>query len=576
MAITPFGAVVLLLHCDDAEGSKTLQDKTSYALNAACYGAAGPSKAQSKFGGVAAKTGSGAGNYFAVGTNQLLDFSSGDFTIEAFVCPVSQGADGGAIVGRWDGTHNDFLLARNADGALQMFVNGTLLFATAAGDLPFNAFAHVALTRYNGVMTIWVNGADKGHADLAGAISFTRGVPLYFGQASQAGETWLEAYYDEIRVTTGLAQYTDAFAPPAAPFGLDSDADPYFNNVSLLLHCDGIDGGKDVIDSSSNHLPVTVNGNAVLRAEGSLYGSASLLFDGNDSYLTVPNSEGFSFGSGDFTLELSVKWSTVRSTGFIQQSEATGGYILKWTFGWYSGRLTLSGHNPASTVMTWIAVDWTPAADTQYHIACVKHGTSFSMYVNGQQIGATAASSTPMPTVNSPLYIGRFYDTPLWPDMGNMAGRFDEIRITKGVAREVLAYAPPASTFPDKAGGTATVKPRVTRLVPSTFTVFTSPRPLAVPSAQVGRATLRVHDYVNGGFGRISGTVTVNGAPSSRKLRLFVARSGVLIAQTWSALDGAYSFKGIAPDREYFVVGHDYMRIYNAEVQDMLTPEVAA
>lgn len=576
MAITPFGAVVLLLHCDDAANSATLADATRYAQPAQCYGTCAPSTVQSMFGGSSAKTGNANGNCFAVGTNQNMDFGAADFTIETFLYPVSQGADGGAVVGRWNGANNDFLLLRDSDGALRVFINGAQLFATSAGALPFNAFSHVALTRYNGVITAWVNGVDKGHADFASAINFTRGLPLYFGQASQAGgDAWLEAYYDEIRVSNGLAQYTSAFTPPAAPFGVGDDADPFFNNVSLLLHFDGDNGSQAVIDSSINGLTVAVQGNAVLSTDGKLYGSASLLLDGNNSFLTIPNSDGFSFGTGDCTLELSVKWSRVHHTCFMQQSEATGGYILKWTFGWYSGRLTLSGHNPATSVVTWIAADWAPAANTQYHIACVKRGTSFSMYVDGQQIGA-AVSGIPMPAVSSPLYIGRFYDSPLSPDAGNMDGRFDEIRITKGVAREVATYAPPIGAFPNKAGGTVTVKPRITRLLQSALNAYTHRRPLASAGARPGSATLRVHDHVNGGKGSISGTVTVNGTPSRRQLRLFVARSGMIIAQTWSTQDGAYSFKGIAPDREYFVVGHDYMRIYNAEVQDMLTPEVAA
>src|SRR5581483_399514 len=98
-----------LLHCDDAAGSTVLADSSKYAQLAKCYGTCALSTVQSMFGGSSVKTGSANGSFFAVGTNQTMDFGVADFTVESFVYPVSQGADGGAVFGRWDGTNNDFL-----------------------------------------------------------------------------------------------------------------------------------------------------------------------------------------------------------------------------------------------------------------------------------------------------------------------------------------------------------------------------------------------------------------------------------------------------------------------------------
>lgn len=75
-----------------------------------------------------------------------------------------------------------------------------------------------------------------------------------------------------------------------------------------------------------------------------------------------------------------------------------------------------------------------------------------------------------------------------------------------------------------------------------------------------------------GGAGTIQGTVTIENIPGARQVRLFDKRSGLVVAETWSSPTGHYEFNNVATDREYFVVAHDHLRVYNAVVQDMLTP----
>lgn len=74
------------------------------------------------------------------------------------------------------------------------------------------------------------------------------------------------------------------------------------------------------------------------------------------------------------------------------------------------------------------------------------------------------------------------------------------------------------------------------------------------------------------GSGTISGIVTIENIPGSRKVRLYRKHDGMLLRETWSAPNGAYSFPRIDPNWEYFVVAHDHLRVYNGVIQDMLTP----
>jgi hypothetical protein len=75
------------------------------------------------------------------------------------------------------------------------------------------------------------------------------------------------------------------------------------------------------------------------------------------------------------------------------------------------------------------------------------------------------------------------------------------------------------------------------------------------------------------GDGRVEGSVSIEGEPASRKVRLFDGLTGLLIDETWSAQNGQYRFDFIDPSREYFVLAHDYGRQFNAVIADWVTPE---
>ena len=74
----------------------------------------------------------------------------------------------------------------------------------------------------------------------------------------------------------------------------------------------------------------------------------------------------------------------------------------------------------------------------------------------------------------------------------------------------------------------------------------------------------------NGGATSISGVVTIENVPAARRVRLYDRHSGLLVAETFSTSNGAYTFNNLNSDREYFAVAHDHLRVYNAVIQDML------
>jgi hypothetical protein len=83
--------------------------------------------------------------------------------------------------------------------------------------------------------------------------------------------------------------------------------------------------------------------------------------------------------------------------------------------------------------------------------------------------------------------------------------------------------------------------------------------------------TIRLSDRQDGGNYQIVSTVEIDSSPDipvHRKVRLFCARSGRLVRETWSdAATGAYEFRHIRRG-PWVIVAHDYTGTYNAVIAD--------
>jgi len=124
--------------------------------------------------------------------------------------------------------------------------------------------------------------------------------------------TLLEIVATVILVTSdtfkGTSLYTTTFTPPTEPLSPVA-------NTSLLTCQD-----NRLIDDSINNLTITKNGDVAVRAFAPFVGvtslptSYSVYFDGTGDYLTVPNTSGLQMGSGDFTIEFWINYSSI--TGY--------------------------------------------------------------------------------------------------------------------------------------------------------------------------------------------------------------------------------------------------------------------
>jgi hypothetical protein len=96
--------------------------------------------------------------------------------------------------------------------------------------------------------------------------------------------------------------------PPTVP-------DPYWDDVVLLLHGDGSNGGPIIDESPSAHT-MTVTGTAAINTTHALFGPSSIYFDGTTGYLSAGTSSDWQLGGTDFTIEFALGYYTWSGVAF--------------------------------------------------------------------------------------------------------------------------------------------------------------------------------------------------------------------------------------------------------------------
>lgn len=220
-------------------------------------------------------------------------------------------------------------------------------------------------------------------------------------------------------------------------FAVSGGSDPNFANVSALLHMQGANNGTTFTDSSSNALSVTANGNTKTTTATFKWGNSCGAFDGSGDYLTIAASSVMDFGTGDYTIEMWVKWSSVSGAQtLIDFGNGAATYLRidngNTLYVYDSGAFVIN----AATITTLSAGQW-------YHIAMVRSGTTRTVYVDGSSIGSgTRSGSAGSSSITTK--VGSRYDSAL-----SFNGYMQDLRITKGVARYTSTFTPPSAQFPD-------------------------------------------------------------------------------------------------------------------------------
>jgi hypothetical protein len=198
------------------------------------------------------------------------------------------------------------------------------------------------------------------------------------------------------------------------------------------------------IDSAAQN-DLTLFGTAKTSTTQSKFGGASLLLDGNSDYANFPEAGANDIdGAGDWTVEFF--WRFNNNTSPIYQMLLTKGFGLQiYTI---NGALAiaLSASNNSTYFITTTG-GTTLSNDTWYHVALVKNGTSYKVYLDGtDETNLGGTSSSTLGTGGGSWHLGSLEGAELsYPANGYM----DEVRISR-LARYTANFTPPTEPFADK------------------------------------------------------------------------------------------------------------------------------
>ena len=292
-----FPKVKLLLPFDGSNGATSTTDSSNVNASITFQGSATIATAQSKFGGSSLHVTNANPDSIAaqiVGTSLNL---TADFTIEWWIRRVQVSVSDEMIFGPIYGASSSTSPNLKMGLLCGYFYNSTsstkigLYAASGSGswdissgnlicDLPtVGAWEHHALVRSGSDWSYYVDGSRTYNSSLGSSTLYSQSTPSYImlGKSSQANAS-PEAYYDDFRVTQGVARYSGAsFTPPSTAhltsagdgnkqIVVNSDADGVaigtggINQSRIAkawVHFDGTEAAANMIGASYNVSSIT-------------------------------------------------------------------------------------------------------------------------------------------------------------------------------------------------------------------------------------------------------------------------------------------------------------------------------
>ena len=160
----------------------------------------------------------GTGDRLIVPSNPNYDFGTADFTIEMWVNFTDVNSTWEAIISRAYGVAGGWRLYKNqSNNQLRWYHNTTSIVLTTGSTLANDTWAHIAVVRNSGTLTIYIDGTSRGSA--SDTINYNPGVyALEIGDGVVTSSFPFQGYIDDLRITKGYARYNGNFTPPASAF----------------------------------------------------------------------------------------------------------------------------------------------------------------------------------------------------------------------------------------------------------------------------------------------------------------------------------------------------------------------
>lgn len=324
----------------------------------------------------------GTGDYLKSASSSVFAFGANDFTMEAWVFPITVAGTQGVVSTRISlssGAGQSFF---GIDaGKLLYFASGAI---QSTASISAGQWSHIAATRSGTTIRVFLNGVQVATGTDGESKTTTFG---YVAAGGGDNSQLFTGYVADARIINGTALYTANFTPPIGPLTATAN--------TALLTCQS----NRFVDNSPNNLAITRNGDVRITKESPYepttaplygpYGTAwSTTFDGSGDYLTLT---GINLSSTNFTIEFWVNFASFSQTAphiFNFGTDSNNRYNF-WRNS-STGKFSFTTAN--SSTFDIKDCTTTPVVGVWYHVAIVSSSGTRKIYINGVQ-EATSTSA---------------------------------------------------------------------------------------------------------------------------------------------------------------------------------------
>lgn len=450
----------LLLHFDGADAATSIIDsssgKGSRSHIITANGNAQIDTAQYKFGSSSGLF-DGTGDSLSIPDHSDWTFFNNDFTIDLWIRFNSVASNQMLVSHQTDGS-NYWQFEWITSNQLRFLVNevssGISITVANAWTPSINTWYHVSVVRTGNTFKMFVDGTQIGSdaTDTEPVPNFSGS--LYIGIIGHDSSEPFNGWMDELRISD-TARWTASFTSPTRKYLSDG-------NTLLLTHFDGSDGSTSFVDDSGgdesgNRRVVTYNGDAHIDASQSKFGGGSIFLGGvvGDN-ISIPDSDDWAFGTGDFTIDFWARSSQIYNTAnmvYVQWVDINNRIQFGFNLGGgatvdsqaYLQLIVVSGGTILLSVSTPTS-GGVLLSNTWHHIAMTRSSGTLKIFIDGVSQTLTynnGDGSESIPNLAIALGIG-----------GQTLGSFDfdgwleELRVSN-VARWTSNFIPPTRQYTD-------------------------------------------------------------------------------------------------------------------------------
>lgn len=277
-----FDNVELLLHLNGSNGSTTFTDSSSNGLTVTRGGNVTISTAQAKFGGASAVF-DGSGDYLTANNAALALANVSDWTFECWVRLSSLPAARWGVFFNGNTASNEHRLQVEITqtGAVNLYLQGgtgTGASITSNATLNINTWTHIAAVKSGTNIAIYINGTSSATGTYSTAITGNNN--FYLGYTRSGGTLYsLDGHLDDVRLTCGVARYSDSFSVPTEEY-------PNGNSLVAIILGQGALGAPQVVTSQAI---MTLTGDPALGVPQALASQVAMLISGTQA-LGIPQA----------------------------------------------------------------------------------------------------------------------------------------------------------------------------------------------------------------------------------------------------------------------------------------------